>query len=349
MATPKDWEAFHADAIVSGSLSEDIANSWRRSRFSGVHPERPRLQTNDVSLDTPFTRAAVPVMLAASQLLTGADACLALADASGTVIWRWVSGASLGRELDRAGFVERVVFSEEVIGTNGVGTALESRSVATVLGASHYGRNFHGWSCVAAPVFNPMTNRVCGAVNITCRAEDANAFLQLAIRLMAADVRTALYSAANVSQKRLLEAYLTRRSKTLAPLVAVNGQIIISDGPAFDHDTLWQRVKGHRGAGVSADLGDGIAARLWPVCPGVVNAGVVLELEPARAIDPASERLLLVEQAAPADLSPLDRAERAVIVETLASVAGNKSQAADRLRISRRSLYDKLHRYRLRF
>ncbi len=63
MATPKDWEAFHADAIVSGSLSEDIANSWRRSRFSGVHPERPRLQTNDVALDSPFIRAAVPVML----------------------------------------------------------------------------------------------------------------------------------------------------------------------------------------------------------------------------------------------------------------------------------------------
>ena len=349
MATSEEWEAFHAKAIVSRSLDDEIVKSWHRSRFSGVDPEQPRIEMSDVSLDSPFVRAAVPVMLGAAQLLTGADACLALADARGTILWRWVSSASLGRELDRTVVVERVCLNEEVVGTNGIGTALESKRVATVLGASHYIRSFHPWACVAAPVFHPVTRRVCGAVNITCRAEDANAFLQVAIRSMTADVRTALHGAATIGQKRLLEAYLARRTKTLAPLVAVNDKIVISDELSIDHDTLWRRVKGQSLAASPIDIGDGLMARLWPVTPGTTVDGAVLEIETTTP-RPAPVAVASAPDAAGTDdLSPLERAERAVILETLTRLAGNKSHAAEELRISRRSLYDKLHRYRLRF
>lgn len=348
MTTPEEWEAFHARAIVSRSLATDIVESWHRCRFSGVNPEAPSVSLNDVSLDSPFIRAAVPVMQSAAQLLTGADACLALADARGTVLWRWVSSESLGRELDRSAVMERVSFNEEVMGTNGIGTALESRRVATVLGASHYSRSFHQWACVAAPVFHPVTRRVCGAVNITCRAKDANAFLQVAIRSMTADVRAALHSAATVGQKRLLEAYLARRTKTLAPLVAVNDKIIISDELNLDHDSLWRRVKDQKLAISPVDLGKGLIARLWPVTPGTTEDGVVLEIETtpnAIAMTAPSSP----ETETDIELSPLERAERAVIFETLTRLGGNKSHAAEELRISRRSLYDKLHRYGLRF
>ncbi len=45
-----------------------------------------------------------------------------------------------------------------------------------------------------------------------------------------------------MGQKRLLDAYLHRRARTLAPLVAVNDKIVISDELSLEHDPLWQRV-----------------------------------------------------------------------------------------------------------
>jgi transcriptional regulator with PAS, ATPase and Fis domain len=91
----------------------------------------------------------------------------------------------------------------------------------------------------------------------------------------------------------------------------------------------------------------GTIARAWPVTGGTLADGVVLELD--------REALATTDQPIAISLSPLpdgdDRLsplERDVIREALASHSGNKSRAAAELCISRRSLYDKIRRYRLR-
>ena len=343
MTTPQAWEAFQTELAVPEDVGADVLQSWRRSKWSGVDPEHVEWRMRDVPLESPFIRAAVPVMRRTADLLAGSSACLALADTDGTIIWRWVSDPELRRELDRVNVAERVVFAEELIGTNGVGTALESKQVATVLGASHYIRAFHDWACVAAPVIHPVTRRVCGAVNITCRAVEANQFLQIAIRSMARDVREALHSAATIGQKRLLDAYLARRPRTLAPLVAVNAKIVISDELSLEHAALWARLTS---AGVNADtveLVPGVAARIWPVTDGTLADGAVLEI-----LSSASQIALEPAPICESPLSALEVAERAIIVDALTRAAGNKSKAAGELKISRRSLYDKLHRYDIR-
>lgn len=337
------WEAFQLDGLAPRGVSADVVESWRRSRSLGLDPERPSFKEHDVSLESPFIRAAVPVMLEMARQLDGSDTCLALADPNGTIVWRWVGTPQLKRALSRVHVVERVQFSEDTLGTNGIGTALESKNVVSILGANHFCRSFHLWSCVAAPVFHPVTRRLCGAVNITCRAEQANQFLQIAIRAMTEDVRKELYSTATAGQKLLLDAYLARRTRTLAPLVAVNDKILISDELPFDQATLWKRVKDASPSARFLEVENGIAARVWPVTAGTFADGVVLELAPSSL--PLDETPSAPE---PSDLSPLEHAERRVILECLARHDGNKSHTADELRISRRSLYDKLHRYGIR-
>ena len=48
-----------------------------------------------------------------------------------------------------------------------------------------------------------------------------------------------------------------------------------------------------------------------------------------------------------ASLSPLETAEREIIAAVLAACDGNKSDAADRLQISRGTLYERIRRYGL--
>jgi sigma-54 dependent transcriptional regulator, acetoin dehydrogenase operon transcriptional activator AcoR len=94
----------------------------------------------------------------------------------------------------------------------------------------------------------------------------------------------------------------------------------------------------------------GTIARAWPVTGGTLADGVVLELD-REALATTDQPIAISLSPLPDGddrLSPLERAERDVIREALASHSGNKSRAAAELRISRRSLYDKIRRYRLR-
>ena len=358
MATTQAWEAFQRGSLLAlpdaypdhrahaaapettEPVSAQVLQSWVRSKEIGIHPERIEMQPVDVSLDTPFARAAIPVMLGTADLLANSSACLALADAEGAIVWRWVSDSRVSKALDRAHVVERASWREREAGTNGIGTALETGEVATIVGASHYVRAFHEWACVAAPVFHPLTRAICGVVNITCRAIDANQFLQVAIRSLVANVTSELHAAASVGQKRLLEAYLAHRERTRRPLLAIDDTIVITDEMAVDHDVVWSRVLEAGADARSVTLPGDLSARLHPVSPGTLRDGVVLEIGTARAT--------LCESSATSFLSPLESAEREVIARELTRCAGNKSRAAEALRISRRSLYDKLHRYGLR-
>ncbi|MFC7656526.1 hypothetical protein ACFQV8_08620 [Pseudonocardia benzenivorans] len=225
------WEAFQS-GDDPGDVESGLLDSWRRSRWSGVDPAHTDIPQVTVDADTPFVRVAAPVMLSLADQFAGASSCLALADPRGTVVWRWVSDRGIAGELDDVGVVRGGMFAEEAIGTNGIGTALESGGAAVVLGADHWVEAFHRWACVAAPVVHPVTRKVLGAVNITCRAADASRFLTLAASAMVQGVSDALKSDAGASERRLLEAFLTARSRTTAPVVAVDGAMLLATDSA---------------------------------------------------------------------------------------------------------------------
>ncbi|MBC8090801.1 MAG: GAF domain-containing protein, partial [Pseudonocardia sp.] len=170
MDTSTAWERFHAGE-EPGDVRGEVLTSWRRSRSSGVDPEYADVPYVETELDTHFTRVATPIMERMAQLLVGDRSCLALADPHGSVTWRWVSEPMLRGTLDRLSVAEGFCWDEERVGTNGLGTALETGTIAVVRGSEHFVHRFHEFTCVAAPVRHPVTRRTVGAVNVTCRAE----------------------------------------------------------------------------------------------------------------------------------------------------------------------------------
>ncbi|ODV07901.1 MAG: hypothetical protein ABT15_07515 [Pseudonocardia sp. SCN 73-27] len=259
-----EWEAFLSGA-EPGDVEPGLLDSWRRSRWSGVDPAHTDIPQVTVDADTPFVRVASPVMLGLADQLAGTSSCLALADPRGTVVWRWVSDAGIAGDLDDVGVVRGGLFAEEAIGTNGIGTALESGGPAVVLGADHYVEAFHRWACVAAPVVHPVTRTVCGAVNVTCRARDANAFLTLAASAMVQGVVGALRADATVPERRLLDAFRTARSRTTAPVLALDASTLLAadstGGVGLDHAELWALVT-EAGPGEDIDVADGLQEQI---------------------------------------------------------------------------------------
>ncbi|MFC0554755.1 helix-turn-helix domain-containing protein [Planotetraspora thailandica] len=354
MTRPRNaWEAFQSGGEPDG-VSGDIIKSWRRSQWSGVDPERLDVGHVEVGEESSFVRIAAPVLTRMADVLVGSSTCLALADLSGNLNWRWVSEPSLARALDRYQFEKGARFGEEHVGTNAIGVSVESRQVAMVVGEEHFKEPLHSWACAAAPVVHPITRRLVGAIDVTCKASDANHFLKMVARMLADEVSSALYSASTARERRLLDAFVNYRATANGPVITLYDHVMIADEAAtalkLDQKSLWATVRAAGPAATLIRLSGTVSARMRTLTPGTLADGVVLILGGAI---PDRRLARPIAAAAPSDhqhppgLTPIERAEAEIITNVLIECEGNKSAAASRLGISRGTLYQKLRRYRL--
>jgi transcriptional regulator of acetoin/glycerol metabolism len=58
-------------------------------------------------------------------------------------------------------------WGEDVIGTNGIGTALATGRPAQVHAAEHFCEGIKNWTCAGAPIFEPGTTEILGVVDIS--------------------------------------------------------------------------------------------------------------------------------------------------------------------------------------
>lgn len=97
---------------------------------------------------------------------TDGEHLLAVCDAHGRLLW--VEGPAVTRRAaDRMNFVEGARWSEAAAGTNAPGTAIAVDRPVQVFAAEHFLRPVQQWTCAAAPLHDPHTGRVLGAVDIT--------------------------------------------------------------------------------------------------------------------------------------------------------------------------------------
>lgn len=338
------WSQFHEGSSSQGR--PEILDSWKRSRRSGVDPSHIDLSRHEIDDQGPLVRAGAPILLGMADLLVGSSTSLALADVSGTVLWRWESESELSRALDRIEFEPGSQVSESAAGTNAIGVANTLLRPALVVGAEHYKEPWHDWACVAAPVIHPILRRPIGSVNIACHARDANHMLLVAARSLVAEVTTALREAASARENRMLDIHLGARAMRAGAVVTIDRHTMIADDEIAEFGMNQEELRtlffetSHLTSKI--DLGGGRIASVRPIVAGDPSEGVVAILRQVR-----SDQHRDLPRPAKASLGPLERSEIRVITETLRATAGNKTEAATRLGISRGTLYHRLRRYRI--
>ncbi|MBC3190321.1 helix-turn-helix domain-containing protein [Pseudonocardia sp. C8] len=354
MPSTHPWEMFH---LADGSPQEgvdkvrpEILESWRRSRFSGVDPHELSISREQIDTDSAFVRVGAPVLLNMADLLVGTSTSLALTDPTGVVTWRWESEPTIARQLDRTEVEIGSSLDELAAGTNGIGIAVAERRAVTVIGAEHYKEPWHQWACAATPVVHPVTRRICGAVNVACRAEDANHLLLVVLRSLGDGIRSALRDTATTREHRLVDAHTRFRHAAHAPVIALDRHtLIVNDAAAaleLDRPALWDAVLAAGPSGASVSVTSEYIGTVYPVTDHTLADGAVLVLHrrPASVSGntPAAPQLDLENR-----LTPLERAERQVIADVLVANGNNKKAAAAELGISRATLYQRLRRYGL--
>ncbi|MFF5445648.1 GAF domain-containing protein [Streptomyces sp. NPDC012888] len=163
---------FTADGRVEAPVRAVIARSWRRCARARVSPEcSARVALTQGELRAYRERHPLALVLPVFRELVGTFAAherhlLAVCDAAGSLLWVEGDPAALDR-AESLGFVPGAAWAETAMGTNAPGTAVALGEPVQVFGAEHFNRRVHPWTCAAAPVRDPRTGRLLGAVDIT--------------------------------------------------------------------------------------------------------------------------------------------------------------------------------------
>ncbi len=220
------------DTDLAGPVPRpEITDSWERLRRLGLDPDAGRNVRRIGVADVQHRRRAsqldtlLPMLRTTLLASDDAPVLLAVTDPEGHLLW--LDGARhLRRNADDIGFETGARWTEDEVGTNGIGMALRTERPIAVHSAEHYLRSHHAWTCVAAPVRDPRTGRLLGILDLSGPAHQVQPHL---MRLTA--------TAARLAEAELRAAQLEslHRLRTLATglLARVSGPALVVDGAGW--------------------------------------------------------------------------------------------------------------------
>jgi transcriptional regulator of acetoin/glycerol metabolism len=224
--------AAHLD--LAHQIHDDLRSSWERSRLSGVDPETLPVpyELDLVEPDSRLWRAARPVLEHFGQLLDGTPTCLALADSQARGIATWVGDPGLNPKLDALGARPGFRFAEEIAGTNGVGTPLETGRPIYIAPGQHFAAPLNPLTCAGAPVRHPLTRRLQAVINLTSAAEDHSNLLLPYVMEMARQVESRLYDEGSGQEQLLLRHFLAASRGSARAVVVVSPEVMLANPAA---------------------------------------------------------------------------------------------------------------------
>ena len=221
-------EVATADDLVGG-VRESISRSWRRSRSFNVHVDRLELPfVREPNLESPLMSAARPILDQLADDLSAEPVSIILTSPDGVVLSRATASSQLRRILDDVSLAPGYSYSEEHAGTNGIGTALETRQATLVRGSEHYAGCLAQLSCAGVPIVHPVSGAVAGALDLTGWVDDGGPLLLTLAKSATAQIEQTMLAQASERESRLLQAYLAScRRSPQSMIMAISGDVVL--------------------------------------------------------------------------------------------------------------------------
>jgi len=176
-----EWRKFVRGGPVDlGIVCPVILESWQRCKAKGVDPYLTEIpvvlegrQLEEVrGKNSELIEISRPFMEHLYGFVKGSNFVVALSDTKGFLI-ELVGDDDVLESVKRGDFVIGSCWSEEVAGSNGVGTVLMLGNPLQIVGCEHYCINSRRWTCSGAPIHN-ADGLVVGAIDMTGPYEKAN-------------------------------------------------------------------------------------------------------------------------------------------------------------------------------
>lgn len=217
--TRQAWENYvtgrTAETQDPGRVRNGIAHSWQRSLKMGVdaHKKHSRKIADTDALhqlrrkNQALRQAARAALSRLQPHLAEANAMMVLTDKEGVIIDAIGDSAVLDEgqniHLEIGG-----VWSEAAIGTNGIGTALETGQPVYVHAAEHFCQGVQSWTCAGAPITDPFDGSVIGVVDLSGPPRIFRPHNVALVIAAAREIEIALAEQQREERTLLLEAFL---------------------------------------------------------------------------------------------------------------------------------------------
>jgi transcriptional regulator of acetoin/glycerol metabolism len=279
-----------AESVDPNAVRKPILASWWRSRQWHVAADHIELDyLHDPDLESNLARTADPVLRHLHEQLDGQPISIILTDSAGVVLTRLTADRDLERQLDGVKLAPGFSYAEARVGTNGIGTALESGGPAHVFGHEHYAEHLEQFGCAGVPIHDPVSGKTIGVIDLTCWRKNADPLLVSLVKATADQITQALLAAGSRRDMHLLQEYVRACRRTGGIVLALGNDVVMLNDHArqvldpgdqsalIGHAT--EALARHNPGAVTVDLPSGLAARMFcrrisgdgPFADGVVH------------------------------------------------------------------------------
>jgi sigma-54 dependent transcriptional regulator, acetoin dehydrogenase operon transcriptional activator AcoR len=297
-----------SEPVGPKEVREPILTSWRRSRDWSVAADRIDLRyTRDPDPETALARSAEPVLRQLHEQLDGQPISIILTDSNGLVLSRLTADHDLERHLDGVMLAPGFNYSEDLVGTNGIGTALEAGRPTHVFGHEHYAEHLEGLACAGVPIHHPITGKTVGVIDLTCWRKNADPLLVALVKNTADQITQSLLNGTSGREFNLLEEYVRACRRTGGIVLAIGNDVVMMNDyarrildPADQAALIGQAAevlaRRHSGA-VTAELPTGLRARMYcrpvdtdtPFSDGIVHVKLLESIPRPAASSPGKQ------------------------------------------------------------
>ncbi len=152
----------------------EVLDSWKRckeKRIYAFHKTCPKVLSSDelnlrIQQNIDLLDVARPVVNNIYKFVSKTGFVVMICDKDGYVLERVGDEEDLA-SLDQADFREGACCAEDVLGTNAIGTCLILGRPIQVQSYEHWSSSVHIGTCSAAPIRDPQTNEIIGALDMT--------------------------------------------------------------------------------------------------------------------------------------------------------------------------------------
>ena len=161
--------------------------------------------------------------------------------------------------LEDASAAEGFDFSEQSIGTNGLGTALQEGSPVFVRGPEHFNDALEELACAGTGIRHPVTGRIVGSLSLASPADAAELMMLAMAREGARQIVDNLSASLGRREVALGRSYQRHRAK--GPVIVLNSDTVMTNVTGLS----FLNVEMH------ARLWDALLAQDWDQGPHVLD------------------------------------------------------------------------------
>lgn len=166
------WENFVKDNQIPKGVRKEILDSWIRCKKYKVDPYEGSgkdIGKNEFDKILKYKKELIeiakPIMLGLFNVVKESNYSIILTDEN-AVILEVIGNETIMERNTNLYFLKGCKWTEENVGTNAIGTCIYLDKPIQTLGAEHYGKKQHGWTCSASPIHD-SSGKIIGVIDLS--------------------------------------------------------------------------------------------------------------------------------------------------------------------------------------